>query len=78
MKAILLGLVIGCTMVLAINSAGAVNCEQVRRYLATGRSAEDIAENMVIDVNEVKKCQQEGAAKQAPATPAAPKAKAPY
>lgn len=67
MKAILLAAVVGCTQMLAINSVSAVvNCEQVRRYLATGRSAEDIAENMVIDISEVKKCQQEGAAKQAP------------
>jgi hypothetical protein len=37
-----------------------VNCDQVRRYLKTGRSAEEISENMVIDLKEVKKCQETG------------------
>jgi hypothetical protein len=45
----------------------AVNCDQVRRYLAAGRSAQDIADSMIIDVKDVQKCQQQpGAAQQAP------------
>jgi hypothetical protein len=55
--------------VLAAAEARAVNCDQVRKYLATGRTAEQIAESMIIDVNEVKKCQEA-----APAPAATPKA----
>lgn len=36
--------------------AGAINCEQARKYATTGRSAEDIADTMVADPAEVKKC----------------------
>ena len=41
-------------------TASAINCEQARRYAATGRKAEDIADTMVADVNEVKKCLEGG------------------
>jgi len=52
-----------------------VNCDQVRKYLATGRTADQIAESMIIDVEEVKKC-QEAAPAQAPAkTPPAAETK---
>jgi len=34
----------------------AINCEQARKYASTGRSAEDIADTMIADVGEVKKC----------------------
>jgi len=45
----------------------AVNCDQVRRYLAAGRSVQDVADSMIIDVKDVQKCQQQpGAAPQAP------------
>ena len=37
-------------------TASAVNCDQVKRYAATGRSAEEIADTMIADVGEVKKC----------------------
>jgi hypothetical protein len=40
--------------------AGAVNCKQVNKYLQTGRSVKDIAETMVIDESDVKKCQEQG------------------
>ena len=33
-----------------------LNCDQARKYAATGRSAEDIADTMVADPGEVKKC----------------------
>jgi len=37
--------------------AGAeINCNQVRRYAQTGRSAEDISETMIIPLQEVEKC----------------------
>lgn len=58
--------------------AAGVNCDQVRRYLQTGRSAQDVAETMIISVDEVKKCQASAPAEQkgqqapAPTPPAAP------
>jgi hypothetical protein len=58
-------------------AAQGVNCDQVRRYLQTGRSAEDVSETMMINLDDVKKCQQgasgqqQGAQTPAP-TPAAP------
>lgn len=39
-----------------------VNCAQVNKYLATGRTAEDVSDTMVVDLAEVKKCQAEGGA----------------
>ena len=61
-------------------SAAAVNCAQVNKYLATGRSVTDVSETMIIPEAEVKKCQQEaasagGAAPSAAPTPAAAKTK---
>jgi len=35
---------------------GEINCNQVRRYAQTGRSAEDISETMIIPLDQVKKC----------------------
>lgn len=53
--------VTGCMLLGWAAAAPAINCEQVRRYLATGRSAESIAETMIVSVDEVKKCgEQEG------------------
>jgi len=60
--------------VLMPQSAAAVNCDQVRRYLSTGRTVEDISDTMVVSVDEVKKCQQ--AAKDNPAPAATPGKKA--
>ena len=54
--------------------AGAVNCKQVNKYLQTGRSVKDVAETMVIEESDVKKCQEE-AGKDAPAGGAAGGAK---
>jgi hypothetical protein len=56
-------IVIGTALLLGtigIGSAGAVNCKQVNKYLATGRTVKDIAETMVISESDVKKCQEEG------------------
>ena len=73
MKAMVLGVMVGATLLLGAQSASAqVNCQQVLRNLKTGRSAEEVAETMVIDVKDVKKC-QEAAEKAAPATPPAEK-----
>ena len=55
-------LLIGVALLLGSASfAGAVNCKQVNKYLQTGRSVKDVAETMVIDESEVKKCQAEAA-----------------
>ena len=53
-------------------SAAAVNCAQVNKYLATGRSVTDVSETMIIPEADVKKCQQEGASAGATAPSAAP------
>jgi len=53
---ITVGLVLG-----AAGNVAAVNCKQVNKYLATGRSVKDVAETMVIDEADVKKCQAEAA-----------------
>ncbi len=53
-------LVIGAALVLATATggrAGQVNCKQVNKYLQTGRSVKDVAETMVIDEDDVRKCQ---------------------
>jgi hypothetical protein len=48
-------------VVLGLAAPGlAINCDQARKYAATGRSAEDIADTMVADPAEVKKCLAEG------------------
>lgn len=52
-SAVLIGLVVTMPY-----RASAVNCDQVRRYLSTGRSAEDVADTMIISIDDVKKCQQ--------------------
>ena len=48
-------------LVTAVSSSAAVNCKQVKKYLDTGRSVKDVAETMVIDEKDVKKCQDEAA-----------------
>ena len=57
MKRLVLGLTIGTLLFGAVDAMAGVNCEQVRRYLQTGRTPEDVAESMIVDVSEVKKCQ---------------------
>jgi hypothetical protein len=76
MKTTVFALMMGITLAFGIRAASAeVNCEQVRRYLKTGRSVEDVSETMIIDVKDVKKCQEAGGAATAAPTPAAPKEK---
>lgn len=57
-------LVIGAGLLLGTAGSGlaVVNCKQVNKYLQTGRSVQDVAETMVIDESEVKRCQEEAAA----------------
>jgi len=62
-------LVLTSTLILAGAPAtvrGEVNCNQVRRYAETGRSAEDISETMVVPLDQVKNCLQTGEQKPAP------------
>jgi len=78
-------LVIGVALLLGTAGpgfAGTVNCKQVNKYLGTGRSVSDVAQTMVIDEADVKKCQEEAASQGAtgatkgvakPAGEAAPK-----
>lgn len=65
-------MVIGTALLLgtaSLGNAAAVNCKQVKKYLDTGRSVKDVAETMVIDEAEVKKCQEQGATEGAGAQP---------
>jgi hypothetical protein len=72
MKRVVLGLTIGCTLLLgAVEARAGVNCEQVRRYAKTGRTADDIADSMIVDVGEVKKCLEAGDKDAGAPTPAA-------
>jgi hypothetical protein len=50
-------LVLGSVLVLARVGAAEVNCKQVKKYLDTGRSVQDVAETMVISEADVKNCQ---------------------
>lgn len=66
-------LVLGMAMVLGsagLSHAEGVNCKQVNKYLQTGRSVKDVAETMVIDEEDVKKCQAEAPAPAGGAAPA--------
>jgi len=70
MRRLVLGLAIGTILWSAVTAFAGVNCDQVRRYAQTGRTPEDIAESMIVDIGEVKKCLDAGAKEAAP-TPAA-------
>ena len=61
MRAAVSTIILTALVVAAPCAASAVNCDQVRRYLSTGRSVDDVAETMIISVDEVKKCQQSDA-----------------
>jgi hypothetical protein len=67
-KALILGLAISVSALGAAAPAAAINCAQVKKMLEMGRSVDDIATTMVVDVSEVEKCKEE-AEKPAP-TPA--------
>lgn len=58
-------LMVGASLVVAtatVSGAAGVNCKQVNKYLQTGRSVKDVAETMVVDEADVKKCQEEAGA----------------
>ena len=53
-------LMVGASLIVATAtvSGAEVNCKQVNKYLQTGRSVKDVAETMVVDEADVKKCQE--------------------
>jgi hypothetical protein len=51
-----LTITLGLTLLISAGAAQAVNCDQVKRYLSTGRTVEQIADTMIVPVDEVKKC----------------------
>jgi len=57
-------LMVGASLIVATAtvSGAEVNCKQVNKYLQTGRSVKDVAETMVIDEADVKKCQEQAGA----------------
>jgi hypothetical protein len=64
---------VGAGMLLGVSSTavgGAVNCKQVNKYLQTGRTVKDVAETMVIEESDVKKCQAEAEANKSAEKPA--------
>lgn len=74
-KRVLVGLCAAGAAMLVAQAAVAVNCDQVRRYLSTGRSAEDVADTMIISIDDVKKCQQGGGEQKGGDKPAKPEEK---
>ena len=72
MRSILTAALVLAASLSATSPAAAINCEQARKYAATGRSAEDISDTMVADPEEVKKCLAEGQPAGAGASKAAP------
>jgi hypothetical protein len=54
-------LMVGASLIVATAtvSGAEVNCKQVNKYLQTGRSVKDVAETMVVDEADVKKCQEQ-------------------
>ena len=77
MRKALLGVVGASLLVLAGAAVGSaqVNCGIVNKDLSMGRTADDIAERMMISPDDVKKCAEE-AKKNPPAPAAAPAAPA--
>jgi len=51
-------LVIAAGFVAVTAASAEVNCKQVSKYLQTGRTPQDVADTMVIPIDDVKKCQQ--------------------
>ena len=65
-----------CDVWIPLSTSLTLNCDQVKKYLKTGRTPQDVADTMVIPVDDVKKCQGEAgaAAPAAAGTPGADKA----
>ncbi len=64
MRKALLGIAGVSVVLLATTSpgfAGPVNCGIINKDLKMGRTPQDIAERMMISVDDVKKCQEEAA-----------------
>ena len=67
-----IALTIAAISLVTTTAFAGINCNQVKKYLGTGRTPQDVAETMVITLDEVKKCQEGGDAGAAgqPAAPA--------
>lgn len=51
-----LTITLGFVLLMSAGAAQAINCDQVKRYLSTGRTVEQIADTMIVPVEEVQKC----------------------
>jgi hypothetical protein len=58
----MIGFVVAASCFSVSIAAAGVNCEQVKKYLKTGRTPQDVADTMVIGIDEVKKCQGDAGA----------------
>lgn len=74
MKGSRIALAVAVTVASVTPVLAGVNCAQVKKYLGLGRTPQDVADTMVIPLDDVKKCQAGGDAKAAssPSTPASP------
>lgn len=58
-RSVLLGLTLGFVLVGTSLPAAAVNCKAVNKMLKMGRTPQELAETMVVDVGEIEKCKEE-------------------
>jgi hypothetical protein len=70
-RLVLLGLALGFVLGGTSLPAAAVNCKAVNKMLKTGRTPQDLADTMVVDVGEIEKCKEEAEKAGGEATPAA-------
>jgi hypothetical protein len=55
--------IIALGLLSSVPAAAEVNCKFVLKNLSIGRTVEQVAETMMISEDEIKKCQEEAAAK---------------
>ena len=70
-RSLLLGLTLAVVLGGTSLPAAAVNCKAVNKMLKTGRTPQELAETMVVDVSEIEKCKEEAEKAGGGATPAA-------
>lgn len=61
-------------LLVVATTASAINCEQARKAAGMGRTVDEIAETMIADPADVKKCLDEGKKAGDEKKPAAPEA----
>jgi hypothetical protein len=59
-RSLTLGLVAAALTFGTVTAHAAVNCDQVNKYLKTGRTPQDVADTMVVPIDDIKKCQAGG------------------